>query len=1006
MKVFISSTYVDLIEYREAAIKVVNRYEGTPLAMELFMSRPEEPVTVCNKEIEKCDIFIGIYAHRFGTVPKGQDKSITQMEYELAKKLGKDCLCFIVDKKFPWVPDLVEHEKKEELKAFLDKVKEKHALTFFTTPDDFAIKLSTSLGKLLSSKKEKVPPDTFIPLEPYIAHPYPLEANFTGRGDEMEMLTNWFSNDEKPVLVLEAIGGMGKSALSWVWLNQHLPASPVEVAGVFWWSFYNAPFDTFLQELACYVTGEERMDDHVLSRFQTSLQNRRFLLVLDGLERVLRGYAGMEAMFIQEKRFQGDPEVVAEWDRRMREPVDAAAERFLKALSTGKTRTLITTRLMPSPLEDLAGVKREFLKGLSRTDTVDFLRKEGVKGTRAELEEAGQVYDFHPLMLRLLAGSIKRSRTKDIAEAFSTNFIHRKEPHKILSTAFNLLSEDEHRVATHAAALRRAFTLEAAEALLPGMNANKLWEVMQELRGLGVLFYDETADRFDFHPIMRSFLYDQLTSEGDAGEQVHTLAVEYFQAMPKSEKVITLEDLAPVIELYHHLIKAGNLDEASQLYQDRIGDPIYYQLSAYHLNIELLKELFPEGDHGNCLPRLEKELDQACVLGDLGNIYTLSGQPAKAVPLYLLHNKLVEKNDDKKNLVIGLGEAADVAQSIGQFSAFTVHLRKNIALCAGSEIEDEFLEAFCHMRLGRVLAFQVREKGAEEELDIALKLFEKGNKVQSLSVVSDYRSLSALLQARLAAVQGVPVGKENQTFGQSREALKQARRALAFAEKTVETRVPVPRDFVQAYWLLGEVLIQCSLLRSPNSTSDSFEIQFYDEYFQQQTHAVGVETGHELAAAERCLHEALRRCRKANMVDMEPDILLTLARLDRAKHGGQRPPDLTHLTEAMEIAQRAGYRLVLADLHLFCGEVLLSEGGSPAATLLGFTAAEHLTKTKYYALDVSEFSHLYQSSNPDFYNGIPEYEMLQRGMTEKERRENGYWVAYRIAEELEKKIKD
>jgi hypothetical protein len=42
-------------------------------------------------------------------------------------------------------------------------------------------------------------------------------------------------------------------------------------------------------------------------------------------------------------------------------------------------------------------------------------------------------------------------------------------------------------------------------------------------------------------------------------------------------------------------------------------------------------------------------------------------------------------------------------------------------------------------------------------------------------------------------------------------------------------------------------------------------------------------------------------------------------------------------------------------------------------------------------------------STADFYKGIPEYQMLKRGMTEEERIQNGYWVAYKIAEELEKR---
>ena len=69
-------------------------------------------------------------------------------------------------------------------------------------------------------------------------------------------------------------------------------------------------------------------------------------------------------------------------------------------------------------------------------------------------------------------------------------------------------------------------------------------------------------------------------------------------------------------------------------------------------------------------------------------------------------------------------------------------------------------------------------------------------------------------------------------------------------------------------------------------------------------------------------------------------------------------------------------------------------------TLLGLKAHEHLEKTKEYALDVSEFSHLYQSPDPDFYKGIPEYQMLKRGMTKEERIKNGYWPAYRMAEVL------
>jgi hypothetical protein len=981
--------------------------------MEFFESRSGDPETVCDKEIKECDIFIGIYAHRYGYIPKLRKKSITQKEYEMAKKEGKDCLCFIVENSYPWPIKFVQMDNYRKLQAFLEKIKVENVVSFFESRDNFTAKLSGSLGILLAEQQSETASqkeyEYMIPFAPapYIAHPYPLPDHFTGRDAERAMLSNWFHNEKQPVLVMEAIGGMGKSALSWVWLDKDIMGRSIEVEGIFWWSFYEEPFDCFIRQLACYVLRKEEkslLSDDV-TRVLGVLQHRRFLFVLDGLERVLRGYAGMEAMFIQETRFEdgADKEAESQWDQRLREPVHPLAARFLKGLPSCKTKTLITTRLMPAPLEGLAGVKHVFLKGLSEGDAVSFFRSEGVKGTRVELVQAGAVYDFHPLMLKLLNASIKRSRAKDIKEAFRLNLIDTKDPHKILIQSKKLLSKKEQKVASTVSVFRSAFTFEYAKALFPKMDEEELWDVMLELRNLGFLFYDEKEDRFDFHPILRAFLYNGLIDRAE----IHIMAVQYFEALPKVEKVVTLDDLAPVIELYHHLVKAERFDEALYLFYDRINKPTYYRLSAYHLRIELLKELFPEGK--DWLPRLKNEFDQAWTLNELANTYSLYGQPNKAVPLYLLQNKLHEKKPDKGNLGTGLENMAHMAQvQIGQLPASTVHLRKGIYL--RREIEDEFWEAVGHAELGRVLAFQGRAiptKGlnppvgdssfAEDELATAINIFKK-HTTNYTSVCTSFFSICALLQAMLASALW---GDEKRSSNHSLEALKQARQALAFAEETVKTRYPHPRDFVRAYWLVGEALIQCTL-SSCEAKIKSFEIHFYDEPLQKEVETLRFKKGSELDMAEHCIDEALCRCRKINLVEFEPDILLAQARLERAKKRHSNVETL--LKETMDIALRSGYRLKLADLHLFCGQVLL-EDKKKDEKLLGFTAHEHLQKAKEYALDQSDISHLYQSPDPHFYDNIPEYEMLKRGMTEEERIQNGYFVVYKIAEALEKRGK-
>jgi cellulose biosynthesis protein BcsQ len=1013
IKVFISSTYEDLKEYRKAAIEVVNRYKLLPLAMEFLKSKPIEPTYICENEIEQCDLFIGIYAHRYGIIPEGQTKSITQMEYELAKRLGKDCLCFIIDRDFPWAPKWIEMESYSKLVDFLLEVKNEKTFSYFKTVTDFEAQLSTSLSILISKSKaspwgrsEEVSNASWVPLAPtpFIAHPFPLPEHFTGRDAEMALLSYWFHNEMEPVLVLEAIGGMGKSALSWVWMQKEILEKAVEVDGVFWWSFYEGTFERFIQHLAGYVTGRGNVPENMLSKLleliHAALHKGRFLLVLDGLERALRGYADMSAMYLQEKGFDGDKIVESEWDKWQREPISPQAAYFLKhlAASGGKTKTLITTRLFPANLEGMFGVKHIILKGLSEGDAVRFLRSEGIKGTRAELEQAGTIYDSHPLMLKLLSTFIKRSRTNDINEAFQLNLIDREVPHKILTRSFGLLSEEERQVAAAISVFRGVFTFESAKALFPKLREDKLWKVMQNLLGLGFLLFYEKENSFAFNSIMRSFLYQSLTNKA----AVHKLAVQYFKALPEEKKIVSLEDLAPVIELYYHLVKSGKFDKAQELFRDKINIPLFFQLSAYQLQIELLKELFPHGeDH---LPNLKEESAQSWTLNTLANTYAISGHPDKAVPFYLLQNKLREKNDDKKSLAIGLGNIAFMAQMhIGQLSASTTHLRKSITLCR--EIEDEFNEVTGHQELGRVLAYQGMAKTgksdgpcAEEELAKSTNNNEKKKDYHGLSIESAHRSLSSMLQSRLAVV---TPGEKNRVAGHSMEAVAQARKALDFVGKLAETDYPLPRDFVQAYWLLGESLIQCSLVSDPGQVKP-FRIPFYDEYFQQPVEDVKVEKSSQLAAAERCLTEALRRCRKTNMVEIEPDILISLSRLEWAKSFSILSSVEENLKEAFEIAQRAGYRLKLADLHLFCGQVLLQL--KEKTTLLGLSAYEHLKKTKEYALDVSEFSDLYQSPDPDFYKGIPEYQMLKRGMTHEERIQNGYWVAYKIADTLEKQF--
>ncbi len=100
-------------------------------------------------------------------------------------------------------------------------------------------------AEILEKNLNKKTGDTFsLPLfENYIPHSHPMETkNFTGRKDNRKSLDDWLREPNKPMLLLTAMGGMGKSSLAWYWLNNDVrggPHSLDSLAAVLRWSPYS-----------------------------------------------------------------------------------------------------------------------------------------------------------------------------------------------------------------------------------------------------------------------------------------------------------------------------------------------------------------------------------------------------------------------------------------------------------------------------------------------------------------------------------------------------------------------------------------------------------------------------------------------------------------------------------------------------------------------------------------------------------------------------------------------
>ncbi|MGJ0492785.1 DUF4062 domain-containing protein [Methylobacter sp.] len=149
--IFVSSTYEDLIEYRSAAKETLHRLETIVRGMEYFGSKPGSPKEECLKAVRSCHVYIGIFAMRYGSVDEESGKSMTHLEYEEATKLGLPSLIYLIDEQTqPVLPKFVETgDKAESLKALKEELMKKYMVSFFTTPEDLAKKITQDLPPIL-----------------------------------------------------------------------------------------------------------------------------------------------------------------------------------------------------------------------------------------------------------------------------------------------------------------------------------------------------------------------------------------------------------------------------------------------------------------------------------------------------------------------------------------------------------------------------------------------------------------------------------------------------------------------------------------------------------------------------------------------------------------------------------------------------------------------------------------------------------------------------------------
>jgi transcriptional regulator with XRE-family HTH domain len=164
-RIYISSTFTDLERYRAAVISALRRIQKDVVAMEDAVARNARPMDQCRADVASCDVYVGIFAHRYGYMPphdNPEGKSITELEYRHAVGLGKPCLVFLLKDEASWPLPLAdafngEGERGERIKALRQELGREQWAKFFSRPDELAELVNSSVTVWEQEQNQSTP---------------------------------------------------------------------------------------------------------------------------------------------------------------------------------------------------------------------------------------------------------------------------------------------------------------------------------------------------------------------------------------------------------------------------------------------------------------------------------------------------------------------------------------------------------------------------------------------------------------------------------------------------------------------------------------------------------------------------------------------------------------------------------------------------------------------------------------------------------------------------------
>lgn len=152
-QVFVSSTFTDMKDERQAAVEAILKASHIPAGMELFAAGSKSQMEIIKRWIEESDIYMLILGGRYGSIEKESKLSYIELEYDYAASIGKPIFSVVIteealDKKIKENgKSVIETDYPEKYKDFKEKVL-RRICSFYQDKKDIKLAVHESLPEI------------------------------------------------------------------------------------------------------------------------------------------------------------------------------------------------------------------------------------------------------------------------------------------------------------------------------------------------------------------------------------------------------------------------------------------------------------------------------------------------------------------------------------------------------------------------------------------------------------------------------------------------------------------------------------------------------------------------------------------------------------------------------------------------------------------------------------------------------------------------------------------